>query len=258
MYPEHLASNFPTFRSWLNRHVRMLQSEGFPVCSELAELRCTPSHIALSFQSMWAFGGHYRCNPESRDSHVTFDSGLASVAADNSTVDVGILKDILLISYGKLNCVVMQGEWIKSNDQGRASVRKDRLGFWSVKFNARERNSRVNPFIFPENISQVYFMDDGVQEGWKTVLHHEPRSRRVTQEKETPEFERAGECFPLPTGTRITEDDDERADGSSEVEDTIVDAHCVRVVDAHAAEAEEDAFLDECDYEDEDGDQYAT
>ena len=154
----------------------MLRSEGFPVGPELLELHCPPSHVAFSFKAMWAYGCHFRCDPETRDSHVTFDSGIASVSSDSSTLDVGILKDILLISYGKLNCVVMQGEWIKSTEQGRAAIRKDRYGFWSVLFNARERGPQVNPFVFPSTVSQVYFMKDGVNEGWNVVLRHDPRS----------------------------------------------------------------------------------
>lgn len=250
-YPEHLAGSFPSFGSWLNSHVRTLRNEGFPVSAELIELHCPPSHIALSFKAMWAFGCHYRCNPESEESFVSFDSGVASVSPDASTIDVGIVKEILLITYGKVNCVVLQADWIKSTEQGRAAIKKDRLGFWSVLFNARDRGPRLNPYVFPASISQVYFMDDGVHEGWKVVLRHDPRSRRVTEDKETLEFDSAGECFPPPNGGAASENEFPPSAASNPVEEAPLGTEYVQVVDEHHGLINEDDFLDDADYEDE-------
>ena len=250
-YPEHLAGAFPTFGAWLNRRVRNLRSEGFPVSAELIELHCPPSHIAFSFKAMWAFGSHYRCNPESEESFVCFDSGIAAASADASTIDVGIIKDILLITYGKVSCVVLQADWVKSTDQGRAAKKKDRLGFWSVLINARDRGPRLNPYVFPASISQVYFMEDGVQEGWKTVLRHEPRSRRVTQEKDSPEFESAGQFYPPPNGSEASENAVPPAEASIPREASSSAMEYVQVMEEQLGEMNEDDFLDDADYEDE-------
>ena len=251
VYPEHLAGSFPSFASWLNRHISSLRREGFPISSELIELHCTPSDVALSYKAMWSHGCHYRSSSGIQDQNVTFDSGIASVTEDASTLDVGILKDILLISYGKLNCVVMQGDWIKSSDQGRAAIRKDRLGFWSVLYNARDRGPHVNPFVFPSNVSQVFFMEDGVDAEWKIVLQHEPRSRRVTEEKEFPDFVSAGTEYPLPNGALAIGEAVAEEASVPVGEDDIVDAGTVRHLDDEAAGVDEEAFLDIADYEEE-------
>ena len=231
-------------------HIRTLRLEGFPMSPELCELQCTPNHVVLSFKAMWATGCHFRCNPETVDSHVTFDSGIASVTEDASKLDVGILKEILLITYGKLNCVVMRGDWIKSTDQRRAAIRKDRLRFWSVLYNARDRGANVNPFVFPGAVSQVYFIEDGLDSNWKIVVRHDPRSRRVTQEKESFDFESAGTTYPLPT---IDSPDDEATitkESHVPTEDVMVDADVVRTLVEQCGTSEDDTFLDDADYED--------
>lgn len=251
VYPEDLAGNFLSFGSWLNRHIRMLRSDGYPVSSELIELHCPPSDVALSYKAMWAYGSHFRCTSEVGDSSVSFDSGIASIGITSSPLDVGILKDILLISYGKLNCVLMQGDWIKPTEQGRAAIRKDRLGFWSVLYNARDRGSQVNPFVFPCNVSQVFFMDDGVSENWKTVLRHEPRSRRMTEDTEFPDFESAGDDYPLPNGAAAAGEAVVDIQAEGVIEDEIVDAGRVRLVDAEAETVDEETYLDDNDYEEE-------
>ena len=109
-YPAHLAAPFPSFGTWINQRVRSLREENFPISNELGELHCPPSSIALSFPAMWAYGCHFRCQGRGADPYVSFDSGIAAVTPDSSTLDVGILKDILLVTYGKLSCVLMRGE----------------------------------------------------------------------------------------------------------------------------------------------------
>ncbi|KAG0596866.1 hypothetical protein M758_UG290600 [Ceratodon purpureus] len=250
-YPDHLNGNFPSFGSWLNRHIRRIREEGFPVEPELLELQCQPSEVAMSYKAMWAYGCYYRCNPDNREGHVTIDCGIASVAEDASTLDVEILKDILLVTYGKMNCVVMQGDWIKATDQGRAAKRNDRLGFWSVLFTAQEHAPDMNPFVFPATVSQVYFMDNGVDRDWKTVLRHDGRSRRITEDKGIAEFETASTNFPPPNGVPAPNDGVAGVSSQAPTEDVVLDAENVRNLYEENAIEDEDAYLDDADYEDE-------
>lgn len=118
-YSAHLASNFPTFAVWLNRHVRSLRDDDFPLedDDELVSLHCPPSEHAILYTTMWSHGCHYRCNPENGPTHVAFDSGIAGITPEsvNNVIDVGILRRIILVSYGRLKTVVMEGSWIKVN-----------------------------------------------------------------------------------------------------------------------------------------------
>ena len=250
-YPDHLSGSFPTFADWLNARVRSLKLENFPLTEELKELHCPPSGIVMSYKAMWAFGCHYGCLGRGPNPYVSVDYGIASVTEDTNSLDVGILRDILLVTYGKLTCVVMRGEWMKSTDQGRASVRKDRLGFWSVQYESRDIECRHNPFVFPSQVSQVYIMNDDQHEEWKVVLYHEPRARRVTEDKDFPDIDSAGEQFPLPEGTGNSEDGPSRNSTSVDAGAVIIPAATVPAVVQETTVEEEDEFLDDADFEDE-------
>ena len=126
-FPEHLAKPFPKFVRWLYNHIQILKDEGFPVSAELDCLSCIPSKHVMSYNAMWAYGAHLVTNHEIGNNYVTFDSGIASIPLDQnvSSIDVDILRDIILVSYGELNCVQLEGSWIKSRDQGRSVIKRD-------------------------------------------------------------------------------------------------------------------------------------
>ena len=130
-YPDDLARPFPKFSPWLNAHVRMLKEEGFPVSRQLESLHCLPSQHAHSFYAMWAFGCHYSCSNETTHASVAFDCGIAAIPPSPTCtqIDVGILRNIIHVTYHGLSCVVMEASWVKAIDQGRRVVKKDPLGF---------------------------------------------------------------------------------------------------------------------------------
>ena len=249
-YLSHLQEPFPPFAQWLNRHVRSLRDEGFPIGPELLGLHCPPSPHALSYKGMWAYGCHFRTASEAMESYVSFDCGIAAVTEDASTLDVGMLQDILLITYGKLNYVLMKGDWIKPRDQGQAAIKKDRLGFWSVLYQSRGSPGIENPFVFPSRVSQVFFIGDALNPDWKIVLRHEARRKRVTQDGEGIDFDNAGVHYPLPRGIATHDDTDASQQTSVPVCDEIVDASVVRAIDDPVPAVEGDNHLDEADYED--------
>ena len=147
---------------------------------------------------MWAYGAHFTCSSENRPCTVSFDSRIAAIppSATCTEIDVGILKNIILVSYGAVNPVVMEGSWIKTRDQGRRVVRKDQYGFWLVHYNCREAPDNHNPYVFPASVSQVFFVADGADPAWKVVLRHDPRSRRIQGEREVHVFGAAGSSRP--------------------------------------------------------------
>lgn len=163
-YPEHLATPFPTFSTWLYHHVRTQRNENqFPISRELLWMSCRPREHALSYSGMWAYGSHFRCDDESGPAHVTYDSGVASLSSTNSNtvVDVGVLKSIILVTYGGTNVCLMKCSWIAATEEGRRTIRKDNSGFWTVKFDARDNAGRHNPYVFPSAVSQVCILPPG-------------------------------------------------------------------------------------------------
>ena len=197
-YPPDLASAFPKFPAWLNSHVRELKTADFPISPQLESLHCPPSQHVLTFNAMWAYGCHYTCNSETQPSTVAFDSGIAAIPPSPTCleIDVGILRNIILVTYGGVTCVVMEGSWIKTRDQGRRVIRKDPYGFWLVQFSCREPSQKENPYVFPENVSQVFFVSDAADPAWKVVLRHDPRSKRIQGEREIHVFGAPGSTRP--------------------------------------------------------------
>jgi len=45
---------------------------------------------------------------------------------------IGVLKEIIAMSYGGLQLTLMKCSWIPINTHGNATVRQDEYGFWVV------------------------------------------------------------------------------------------------------------------------------
>lgn len=196
-YPDELSAPYPQFARWLYSHVRELKEEGFPVSTELECLSCMPSEHVMSYKAMWAYGAHFVSSKETSAGYVTFDSGIAFIPPDDSasSIDVGIIRDIILVNYGDVSCVLLEGSWIKSRDQGRSVIKRDQYGFWTVLYNARDAPNE-NPYVYPAAISQVFFMEDPRNPEWRVVIKHEPRTRRIIGDREVTQFSAAGTSAP--------------------------------------------------------------
>jgi hypothetical protein len=155
-YPEDLQV-FPGFTSWLYEHVRVLKAEGFLVPTEVVRLSCLPSERAYFFNAMWAYGCHYRCDDERGPSHITYDSGIACISnsSTNTVLDCGILKSIVVVQYAAPNICFMKGSWFLPVEDEQRTIKKDTMGFWTLKRNAKCNQARHNPYVFPSAVSQV-------------------------------------------------------------------------------------------------------
>lgn len=93
------------------------------------------------------------------------------------SIDVGILQDIIMVSFGPLNVIVMKVCWLKHTHEGRRSIKKDAHGFWTVLFTAREDPLACNSYIFPCSATQVFFVNDTRDPQLRAVVRHNPRSK---------------------------------------------------------------------------------
>jgi hypothetical protein len=130
IYPDELAP-FPAFAEWLYDHVQTLRDQNFLIPVELIRLSYPPSDQAYFFNTMWAYGCHYRCDSEDGAAHVIDDSGIACISSfsSNTILDVGILKSIVVVQYAATNICLMKGLWIMANEGGCRTVKKDNMGF---------------------------------------------------------------------------------------------------------------------------------
>lgn len=152
---------------------------------------------AKRFRKIKAFGNHYRVKDEKMESLKTYDSGVAVLhewVTEKGEVmkkyTVGEINDILLLDYGKLftPIILFKCNWVKAKDnRGNATYMRDRDGFLIV--NAKHRVKKdEDPFVFPEQCTQVFFSDEKTRGGWKVVMRKQSRSRRVVQETQDDEI----------------------------------------------------------------------
>ena len=254
MYPPAL-SLLPAFPAWLHNHVRELRRDGFPLSEDLVRLSSPPSEFADSYRYMHAYGALYRCQVgESSTNHVTFDSGIARRLSEQQTsgIDVGVLRELLMVEYGALKPVVMKVSWIKHREEGRRTIKRDPHGFWMARIDSMDLVYHENPFVFPEHVSQVFFMDDARDERWKVVLSHEPRSKREVGEYDHTMFAGVGHAPGtaglFPTGV----DTSEGATGTQDLHQPTAEVPLptIAVLDALQLPPEDDAFYEDDQYQD--------
>ena len=127
-----------------------------------------PTRTVNHYNSMSAYGYHFRTDDEQGKSHVSFDSGVAAIItqtcvssrADRNPVEaalnyVGIIKDIVVVDYGIHKFTALKCSWIKPNLHGHPTIRQDEHGFWCVKYAARQ-TPPVEPYVFPNQVQQVW------------------------------------------------------------------------------------------------------
>ena len=133
---------------------------------------------------------------------------------NNGTVQlvrVGVLKNILVLTYGNLSIVLMVVSWVAKHTHDRPRLRRDSHGFWLANMAARPRDT-TNPYLLPalasqvvyiplssffsalrlwvsmhncglpnhsDSVGQVFFVEDKAMPGWSVVMKKESRSRRI-------------------------------------------------------------------------------
>ena len=69
---------------------------------------------------------------------------------------VGVLKNILVLSYGNMNIVVMVVSWVAKHTDESPRLRRDSHGFWLANMAARPRDT-THPYLLPALASQVEY-----------------------------------------------------------------------------------------------------
>jgi hypothetical protein len=178
----------PAFEEWIRGAIRTYAADAPTEVDVDSLLLCTkPSQKAMRYTKMKAFGNHFRVLDDTTNRMKTYDSGIASVfdvptedVRDVSVNYVGVLRDILKLDYGPMRTpvILLRCEWIKRSDnRGNPTYVQDEAGFLVVNF-WHKLPSMCDPFIFPNQATQVFFSDDPGKAGWKVVLRKEPQARR--------------------------------------------------------------------------------
>ena len=140
---------------------------GEEVTEDLATMSRLPSPYVRHHNSMRAYGYHFRADDERGRAHVSFDAGVAAIItqtcrssrADMNPVEaelqyIGVINDIVMVDYGHLKFNVFKCSWIKPQLEGIRTIKQDKDGFWSVKYNTRQVPA-TEPYIMPSHARQV-------------------------------------------------------------------------------------------------------
>jgi hypothetical protein len=127
----HLAMDIPPFGEWLHEYVHMALDCNEPLNEDIMCLSQPPSRIVESYASMWVYGNHYWVEGEISNCHMTYDSGIACIfiqRSHSSTRDhnvittnlyyVGVLKEIMVVSYATMKRILFRASRIPSNLRG--------------------------------------------------------------------------------------------------------------------------------------------
>lgn len=112
----------------------------------------------------------------------TYDNGIASVF-ETPTLDatnvfvnhIGVLKDIQKLNYGPMHTpiIIFRCEWMKMKDNWRnPTYVRDDVIFLTMNFQ-HKLPFMFEPFIFPSQVTHVFFFNDLKKLGWKVVLWKE-------------------------------------------------------------------------------------
>lgn len=102
---------------------------------------------------------------------------------------VGVLKDISKWNYSWMQTpiVIFRCEWMKWKDnRGNPTYVRYDVGFLTINFRHKLLMTS-KPFIFPSQVTQVFFSNDLRKPRWKVVLQKEVHSKR--------EVAYIGRCF---------------------------------------------------------------
>ncbi len=74
---------------------------------------------------------------------------------------------------------MMKGAWVRQDWRGnRPSMKRDFDGFLLANFN-RMLPEWEEPFVFPSQVEQAFFLEVEETPGWRVVCHKQARNRRV-------------------------------------------------------------------------------
>jgi hypothetical protein len=96
--------------------------------------------------------------------------------ADATAEYVGVIKDIFKLDYGPISTpiILMQCAWVRNKNDvwGNPTYKRDEVrflvcNFWYMMTKDEE------PFVFPTQVQQMFFMDEEQNPSWKVVVQKE-------------------------------------------------------------------------------------
>jgi hypothetical protein len=185
-YASLLLGDWTTFGEWVVGEMRGIISRGEQVINREYHLALGPHPKVKFFSHMWARGKYLRI--ASKDyGRATQDSGIAaSFLQQGRKIEYyDKIESIVQVHFSSFNVILLKGMWFNSEPKYRGAldpIVADECGFVRLKTSNNVMESKKvtdEPFIYPCDIEQVFFVDDRLHGGWHLVIPYEPRTKRI-------------------------------------------------------------------------------
>jgi hypothetical protein len=186
-----VGGGFPMFHDWIRDAVSARAALDPSIDRDVILLSNPPLLRIKTYTRMMAYGNHYRVLDSDTPYSVTYDSGLITVFEhlNESPLTsgwmemgyVGELVGIWVLEYGNTSSpiILMKGSWVRQSWGGsNATMKRDGDGFLLVDFRAI-LPEWLEPFVFPSQVEQAFFLDVEDSRGWRVVCHKQARNRRI-------------------------------------------------------------------------------
>jgi hypothetical protein len=184
-----------TFAEWIREAIDVYHKAHPDMDRDTYLLLIPPIDLATSYKAMKAYGYHYRVLEDSNtEGYVTYDSGLIVVAQHmaggdcETSIEIGYVGELLAIyqlDYGGTSepVILLKGQWVRPEWRGaRCTMMRDSDGLLLANFN-RASTTSSDPFVFPSQVQQAFYLDVEERPGWRVVCHRQPRDTRISGDK---------------------------------------------------------------------------
>jgi hypothetical protein len=163
---------------------------------DIMQLSMKPQMTTSRYAKVKVYDNHYKVTTENEPTIMaTYDSGVTFIFQQPHATNegmtlgsmqyVGVSKDIILLNYISVSqlVVLFKCYWVTHGFDRweNPTYRGDEDGFLLANFHNLKAKV-IEPFVFPSQVQQIFYVDEPNTSWWKVVLHKEARSKRIIVE----------------------------------------------------------------------------
>jgi hypothetical protein len=179
-------SNTAAFKDWLLPALTASTEETREWPSQMIwDLAVGPSASADFFTACWVYGRHFRVASRDLNKKTTFDCSISQwfeIEGEQKEF-IGYIDAIVRLDFDSFEIVLIKAKWYNSNhSQGRScTLLEDECGHLRVKMVdfLPDTSAIDEPFAFPKDVEQFFFVDDWIHNGWKLAIKVQLRVAKV-------------------------------------------------------------------------------